>query len=149
MVIVVLVVFVFLVFLLLCFGCFCLCWLSFCVDCFYCFCCFCRSGCFPWSVCIVPSGAWPENIIRDSFNEYLDKQKRPVLGLFCHFMAKKPIFLKVSGKLMLKSGLRAHHVHLHLSTVHHSPHTIYIGLYTTPPSNYSSGQILKMKSLYS
>ena len=57
---------------------------------------------------IVPSEACPENIIRDSFHEYPDKQKRPVLGLFCHFRAKKPIIVIVSGTPMVKSGLCGH-----------------------------------------
>lgn len=32
---------------------------------------------------------------RFCFNEDLGKQKRPVSGLFCHLVAKKPIFLQV------------------------------------------------------
>ena len=64
---------------------------------------FARSGCFPWSVYILPSEVWPENIIQDRFNKDLDKLKRSVLGLFCHFIAKNRIFLEISGKRMVKS----------------------------------------------
>ena len=40
----------------------------------------------------------PENMIPDRFDNFSDKQKRPVLGLFCPFMAQKPIFLYVFWK---------------------------------------------------
>ena len=43
-------------------------------------------------------------MIRDSLDKYLDKQKRPVLGLFCYFLAEKLIILQVFGKIMVKSG---------------------------------------------
>ena len=45
-------------------------------------------------------------MIRDNFDKYLDKQKRPALGLFCCFVAERPIILQVSGNKIVKSGLR-------------------------------------------
>ena len=43
-------------------------------------------------------------MIRDSLDKYLDKQKRPCLGLFCHFSAEKLIILQILGNIMVKSG---------------------------------------------
>ena len=55
-------------------------------------------------MCIVPSEVCPENMIPDRFDNFSDKQKRPVLGLFCPFMAQKPILLYVFWKKNSKIG---------------------------------------------
>ena len=55
-------------------------------------------------MCIVPSEVCPENMIPDRFDNFSDKQKRPVLGLFCPFMAQKPIFLYVFWNKNSKIG---------------------------------------------